>query len=347
MRKTNIALCRLHECNVTQTLEEFLATLPAYRLGDVGAPLELPTRDNFDYVLVRVQTLAALLMRICSCARQASELFLYYVHRRNFLETAVVHVAVLAEVWQLAQRLCAATVGFYNALQPYGRRFGEQRTWLAAMAASGGGSAAASDLPERLDDWLGDEWHAECRRALRGDRLAALPDASLTLAQLGGADADAGVFELDGGREADKNAIVDMPMFKVQAPAKVQKPAPPKVQIAKIEETHSVATKPKMLADIGVVVERRPAAQQPKVEHKRPALTLDKLVSTDDVNAYVRSERVRLLGPQATATERLSAERWKELQRKVNHILVTTQGRNTVTAFRKFWSQTVLHRVVR
>lgn len=353
MRKTNIALCRLHECNVTHILNEFLGTLPAYRLG-AAAPLELPTRDNFDYVLVRLQSLGALLLRIARTARQASELFVYYLQRGFFVETAVLHVGVLSQIWLQAQRMCSATVELHDALREYAGFFGEQQPWLVGQLADG--EAVASVAGQRLSDLLGDAWRDECVRAARGARVA--------VQSAYGSDGMLNdPFGFGGRSDADADCIVDVPMAAgVDASAKATgtgakkkppsaPPLAPKVQIAKIESTLASA-KPAThsllaAADIGVAIERKSVADRSNngAAHSDATVAaqrLERLVSAEDVQAFVRAERVRLTGSAAKSNERASADRWKELQRKVNQILVTTQGRNTVKAFRKYWAQTVL-----
>lgn len=361
MRKTNIALCRLHECNVRQELEDLLAMLPAYRgtsaAGVPNAALHLPKRDNVDYVLLRLRQLATLLQRIASCARESSELFLFYVHRRYFLETAVVHVAVLADIWLLAHRLCVSTVQFYDALRPYARHFGGQREWLRALTQPAGSTTLAGDealrsvLPVRLADCLGDEWPEECRRAQLGAKQAAMP-----LEEGGQASSDAMLFGFDSNSAEQDSVIMQASVANATTTAVITAKKPPKVQIAVISKPAEQSSQaPTLFAgagtvaaceDIGVAIPR----PTPNTGHgkgqgnsnglgkrKKPALQLDKLVSADDVQAFMRAERAA--GEVCGA---LGADRWKELQRKCNHILVTTQGRNTVRAFRQLWTQTVL-----
>lgn len=357
MRKTNVALCRLHECNVRQELEDLLAMLPAYRASGAGA-LDLPMRDNLDYVLLRVRQLACLLQRITRCAREASELFLFYVHRRYFLETAVVHVAVLADVWLLAHRLCVSTVQFYDALQPYARHFGGRRDWLRALTLPAGGPPNAtttteveqsllSVLPARLADCLGDEWLEECRRAQQGIKRAAMP-----LEEGSQASSDAMLFGFsNNSADADQDIVMNVPATDAKVAVTMVK-KPPKVQIAVKSDPLAApqsARPPTLLAgqaaaacdDIGVAIPRQTpnAAANGAGQGKKPkaALPLDKLVNADDVQAFMRAERSA--GGSCGA---MAPDRWKELQRKCNHILVTTQGRNTVRAFRQFWTQSVL-----
>lgn len=349
MRKTNIAMCRLHECNVSHILNEFLGTLPAYRLGP-DAPLELPTRDNFDYVLVRLQSLGALLLRIARTSRQASELFVYYLQRGFFLETAVLHVGVLSQIWLQAQRMCAATVELHDALRLYARHFGDKQKWLIAAGGQQMGLGTGDTTVPKLVELLGEDWQDECVRAARGARVA-------EQSTFGSDGMLNDPFGFGGRNDENADCIVDVPADVVESTTNVaasvvagqqKKPALPKVQIAKIDQTLvSVKSGASALllasADIGVAIERKSVHQPGKiVDCKMAAQRLEKLVNADDVQSFVKAERIRLTATTAKASERVSAERWKELQRKVNQILVTTQGRNTVTAFRKYWAQTVL-----
>lgn len=310
MRKTNIALCRLNEINMVHTIEELLGNIPIYQTS--GGKFDLPTRDNFDYVLVRLQSLAALLFRIARCARESSNLFLFYVHRNFFLETSVISLGVLAEVWQVSRRLCYETVQFYNQLHPYARHFGQRQNWLPQDV----------ELPRKLEEFLGVGWTEEWARGV---------DTSPIDDQLIAAN-NVDVFF---GNRNDQDMIVELPREKPKAhsgSASVK----PTVEVKKKVQLGRVEMRPvepiRTETDVGEVIERQVAS-----------MNIDKIVSTEDIQKYVKSEKVRLTQGAAA----MSLDKWKDLQRKINHILVTSQGRNTVQMFKKFWSMAVLKKTVR
>lgn len=307
MRKTNIALCRLKEINIVHALEEFAGTIPIFQMA--GLKLDLPTRDNFDYLLVRLQSLAALLYRVTRCARESSTLFLYYIHRNFFLETSVICVGVLAQVFEIARRMCHDTIEFYNALCSFASHFGERKNWLNDSV----------QLPKRLEDFLGDGWTAEWSRPLQTEHTKEMVSvASINL------------FD----DRSDPNKIIEMrPDQQVASRDTKNKPLDePKKKVQLRLMGNEVPVKPIRFGtlDVGEVVQRKQV----------PAMLIEKIVSTDDIQIYVRSEKVRL----TQGAGKMSLERWKELQGKINHMLVTSQGRNTVNMFKKFWTMAVLNK---
>lgn len=310
MRKTNIALCRLKEINIIHALEELAGTIPIFQLP--GAKLDLPTRDNFDYVLMRLQSLAALLLRIARCARESSTLFLYYIHRAFFLETSVICVGILAEVWNVARRLCHDTIELYNAMHPFAEHFGQRKNWLSDSV----------EMPEKMEDFLGEGWAEEWSRPLEGQQTAFVPPAEL-LNTFDDRSDPTKIMEIPHDSRPSSNKSV-----KTKADENRKKVPVGRVEVNPVAQPIRAGT-----LDVGEIVERKPSAPP-------PAMQIDRIISTDDIQTYVRSEKVRLTQGSGS----MSLERWKELQRKINHMLVTSQGRNTVQMFKKFWTMAVLNK---
>lgn len=142
LRKTNIAMSRLGDLDIIFDLENFLGSLPTY--SEPGK-IPLPTRNNIDFVLIRLQSLSKLFQRILTCAKDAATFFLNYVNQNFFLETCVMYLGVLAEIWTLAQTFCIQTVKFYAEIFRFRQFFRNNKiVWLPA----------GYELPETLDEFL-------------------------------------------------------------------------------------------------------------------------------------------------------------------------------------------------
>lgn len=297
MRQTIVAMCRLKDINIVDIIETFCGTIPDYKLSNTKQ--NLPTRDNFEFVLVTLQQTAKLLLRIASCAREASVAFLNYIHRGFFMETCVVYVGVLSQIWEMACALCTKTILFYNGLHPFGRQLSTKAAWLPI----------GYDLPANLEDFLGEQWISESSKPI--DSVAST---MLKTAEDG--------FSLN---EFCNNDVDDIKMLTddIATPKKTVKHEFAKV-VVKTRDPVAMITNDDN--DIGVAVSR---------DSLKQALTIDKVSNAEDILKFIKvenEERLRSKNPS-----QISETKWKELQLKVNQILLTNQGRNCVKKFKTLW----------
>lgn len=336
LRKTNVALCRLHDIQLVNAIETFAGTIPDYKLTG-ATKQELPTRENLEFLLVRIQATAKLLLRIAQCSREAATAFLNYIHRTFFLETCTVYLGVLAEIWQMSRTLCTRVILFYNGLRPYCRHFrAGARPWLPE----------GYKLSANLEAFLGDAWSDECRRP--DDSVATV----LWQKQDGGGGDDGVGFSLGEFSNSDDACAPPVMVadkdddYKTDSKRKVATTAPVTVKSAKkstivkhefAKVELAISERPSAAADIadeiGVAISR---------DSFKQLVSVDKLVTVADVERFVRdaAEQHRQTGVVGKMTKMSDAE-WKQLQRDCNHIMVTNQGRNCVKKFKRVWAERV------
>lgn len=317
LRKTNVAMCRLRDIQLVNTIETFCGTIPDYKVND-GAKQELPTRENLEFLLVRTQSTAKLLLRIAQCSREAATAFLNYIHRTFFLETCTMYLGILAEIWQMSRTLCTKVILFYNALRPYCRYFrAAAKPWLPDVYK----------LPANLEEFLGDEWSDESSRSdesLLWQQHESAAATNFTLSDfVNSADGDAlmiinddDVFD-ENVRVLSKNRVVKHEFTKVEI---------------KMNDRPMLTT---AADEIGVAISRD--------SFKRQMLSVDKLVTIDDVERFMReaTEQHRRTGIVGNKLTKMNDVEWKRLRHECNHVLATNQGRNGVKKFKRIWTEKV------
>lgn len=290
-------MCRLKDINILDVIETFCGTIPDYKLAN--GKQNLPTRDNFEFVLVTLQSTAKLLLRIASCAREASVAFLNYIHRGFFIETCVVYVGVLAQIREMACALCTKTVLFYNGLHPFGSHLSTKASWLPV----------GYGLPANLEDFLGEQWISESSRPINSVASTMLKTAE-----------DGFGFSLN---EFCNNDVDEIPIAtdEFANPKKTAKHEFSKVVVITRDPVAKIPNN-----DIGVAVSRDSLKQE---------ISIDKVSNAEDIQKFIKAENEQRL--TSTSPSQISETKWKELQLKVNQILLTNQGRNCVKKFKTLW----------
>ncbi|XP_075162421.1 uncharacterized protein LOC142235082 [Haematobia irritans] len=116
--KLNSALCRLLRLDFKRELDGFRSTLPdVYYKEDTI--LHLPSRDSFDFLLLRLIGFCELYRRIVECCVQAAEYFLGQLRIQFFFETNTLFLAVIAKIYDLSTKLGNLSIRFYNHMQTY------------------------------------------------------------------------------------------------------------------------------------------------------------------------------------------------------------------------------------
>ncbi|XP_067645562.1 uncharacterized protein [Eurosta solidaginis] len=122
VKKCNTATCRLLRIDITRELELFQGSLPDFNLNSAKT-LELPTRNSFDYVLIRLLNVHGVYQRIRECCKQAAEYFTKMMRNNFFMETSTLLLAVLAKLYSLSALLDSKCVELYNQMQPMRTKF--------------------------------------------------------------------------------------------------------------------------------------------------------------------------------------------------------------------------------
>nr|XP_036220449.1 uncharacterized protein LOC106625481 [Bactrocera oleae] len=120
--KCNAATCRLLRIDLTRELELFHGSLPDFVLNSSDT-IEMPTQNNFNYVLIRLLNTHGVYERIRECCLQAAEYFAKLLRNNFFMDTIVLLLAVLAKLYSLSALLGNKCVELYNQLRPMRVKF--------------------------------------------------------------------------------------------------------------------------------------------------------------------------------------------------------------------------------
>lgn len=146
MKKCHQALLRYLNMDLLTTMETFKGFI-----SDEGeSRVTVPYRPSLDFILIRFQGLAKLLIRIVSCAKQSVAYFLGLIKAGSFYAKGIVMIGTLASVWSLSREFCKFLVRQYKGLKEFREKLKEKRglKWVDVEY----------ELPDDLDVWLGDEW---------------------------------------------------------------------------------------------------------------------------------------------------------------------------------------------
>uniref|UniRef100_A0A1Q3EXV7 Nucleolus and neural progenitor protein-like N-terminal domain-containing protein n=1 Tax=Culex tarsalis TaxID=7177 RepID=A0A1Q3EXV7_CULTA len=151
LKRLNQAVVRFRSVDIVRILTNVFSTLPD---GNYLEPVvELPTRGNLDYLLVRLQGVAKLFCRIVVLAKEAARYYVRFMSSGYFFNLSTMFLCLQAEIWLKARQICQRTVEFYNKLITL-------RPFLEPGASSWPSKDGIS-LPEQLCTWLGDDWTNE------------------------------------------------------------------------------------------------------------------------------------------------------------------------------------------
>lgn len=303
LRKTNVALCRLKDINIVSALENFLGTLPDYIVE--GVKLSLPTYDNFQFVMLRLQSLSKLLLRIAVCARQSSTIFRDMIQRNFFIEISTLYIGLLAQIWDTAKKLSIKTRDFYDALYPYRKYF------PVKFNRNDDGPNVKVVLCNKLESFLNEVWTNEFFNDVQSKRKLVKDESGLGL--------DFGDFDDDGDH-----------IFSLREEA--TKP-PPTIELKKIDrqDIHQIETKKEFntnATDIGVAISR---------DSFKEIVNVDRIVKTEEITKLINEEQSLRDQKCAKRTRHMNDSQWKDVKSKVRNLLVTNQGKNCIKKFKHLW----------
>lgn len=126
--KINSALCRLLRVNINELLDNFLGALPEFVTENF--PVEVPTRNNLDYVIIRTVSYYKILKRISSCCLKAGEYYIHLLTKGFFFEILTLLLAVISKIYKLVNVIGNSTIDLYNILLKYRKKFPEGKVNL-------------------------------------------------------------------------------------------------------------------------------------------------------------------------------------------------------------------------
>lgn len=147
LKKTNAALLRFKSVDIVSAIENFLSFLPEAS----GKTIELPNLQNFEFLLVKLQTISKMFVRIVICAKMSCQHFLKLLNLGFFVELNTVFISLLGQVWSLSKEMCKKTVEIFNKLQEFMKCFKTGKRWLPENY----------NFPMNLSDFLEDDWKEE------------------------------------------------------------------------------------------------------------------------------------------------------------------------------------------
>lgn len=147
LKKTNAALLRFKSVDIVSAIDNFLAFLPEAS----GKTIELPNLQNFEFLLVKFQTISKIFVRIAICAKISCQHFLKLLNLGFFVELNTVFISLLGQVWTLSKEMCKKTVEIFNELQQFVKCFKTGKRWLPKHYV----------FPTNLSDFLEDDWKEE------------------------------------------------------------------------------------------------------------------------------------------------------------------------------------------
>lgn len=147
LKKTNAALLRFKSVDIVSAIENFQSFLPEAS----GKSIELPNLQNFEYLLVKFQTISKMFVRIAICAKMSCQHFLKLLNLGFFVELNTTFISLLGQVWTLSKDMCKKTVEIFNKLQDFMKCFKSGKRWLPEDYI----------FPTNLSDFLEDDWKEE------------------------------------------------------------------------------------------------------------------------------------------------------------------------------------------
>lgn len=146
MKKSQQALLRYLNMDTATAIETF----KGFITEDNSSTVSVPYQQNLDYILIRLQGLAKLLIRVVSCSRKCATYFLGLIKAGSFYSKGVVFLSTLASIWSQSREFCKFSVQQFNKLREY-------RDCLKVKPGLGW-IDGEYEIPRELELWLGDEW---------------------------------------------------------------------------------------------------------------------------------------------------------------------------------------------
>ncbi|KAM7357409.1 uncharacterized protein ACRADG_002768 [Cochliomyia hominivorax] len=111
--KLNAALCRLLRVDFKRDLDSFRNALPDLDYQE-GTSVDLPSRDNLDFLLIRLIAIYELYQRISHCCLSAADYFTNQIRLSYFFEISTLLLAVIAKIYNFSIKLTNLAVNLYN-----------------------------------------------------------------------------------------------------------------------------------------------------------------------------------------------------------------------------------------
>ena len=150
LQKIHVGLEKLLNLDFVNILENVSGYLPD--ISFIPEEVYLPSRQNIEYILLRIQGIAKLCCRIVGLCREAFGYYLKSLTTGHYFDFHTVVMSILASLWKICRDVCQKMVVYYNKLFQIRHKLRKsKKDWLTA----------GYEFPEDLVSWLGAEWTDE------------------------------------------------------------------------------------------------------------------------------------------------------------------------------------------
>lgn len=376
-RKMNVALCRLQELNLYSEFERMKKAIKSS--CKINGGYHLPTKSNFRYFLIRLQSYAKLLVRIVVCAKESHRLFLEIIHRSAFVEISTLFMAVTAQIYKECVTICRQIAQLYDAFIIFCKKYFDEK-----------------ELPDHLSEWLGDEWtehiavnpqlNAKHPRKYQNNIILFNAFDELSKKQLLSMDTDATdgdaidstelkpstpifapKFIINSGMRPinlnDPNKLTRAQQFKVKQHQKAEKLIEAELR-NKIKAARNMERKMRPLnfnesfpmagsststadTDMGEKIDRNAFQTENKIvklenlaKFKKIKLDVNKLKSGEAIRKFMVTEDLLRRQGAPNSSQGISGSHWKRVKNTVDQLLILGQEKMAVRKFHNFWQNT-------
>ncbi|CAO1415013.1 unnamed protein product [Diamesa serratosioi] len=149
MKKVQQGLKRYFDMNIVDIIQTFMSFL--VEPDDNSVKLNIPYRQNFDYLLIKLQGLSKLLVRIIISSKNSANFFLGLVKAGSFYIKGTIIISTIGKVWDLCRNMCKTVVRHFNELIVCRNMF-KIRSGLNCPFTE-------YKFPQKLDVWLEEDWN--------------------------------------------------------------------------------------------------------------------------------------------------------------------------------------------
>lgn len=146
MKKSHQALLRYLNMDLATAMETFMGFIAE----ESGGKVTVPYRQSLDYILIRLQGLAKLLIRVVECSKNSAKFFLGLIKAGSFYMKGAIFLSTLAAVWNRSREFCKFVVEQYDKLIEFRMKLEEKpgTKWIDGQY----------ELPETLEIWIGEDY---------------------------------------------------------------------------------------------------------------------------------------------------------------------------------------------
>lgn len=339
MRQMNIALCRWKELNIADTLTNIHEGISLYQMQ---GQYNIPTKVNFEYLLIRLQCAAKLLIRIVTSAKEAFRILTDFIEKAFFIDLVTLYLGVLAHIWRICVELCRNTVNLYNEIMSIVKPhfFNKDRD-----------NAKTGQFPDRLDEWMGDDWlEINVQTQVESIRKQQTDPFSFDISAFNSAEINHAIKHVQAGNDRGKEIKVKKEgktKVKIERKEFLQiEKAKPLLQMNKVpnlntknpQQSTAIPDSPGCSFDLGEALCRdtlqsKEIKQEPKVE----PIDVSRIFTMKDLLNFIQSEDALRSSGKHQQSRMFNNDQWKRFKLKINNMIEAMDPWACVKRFKGLW----------